>query len=219
MNTDLKIKNIIDFCKTNINFEENDSYVYMDLPLCVIESIYSLNSKYKPHTINVRNRYAEAYLNNKLYEKDSLTDFIKRVNEMGETEFAKNILKNKQKLSGRPKISICIDIANLLIKKHIEHSNDLISYCKNHNDLTEELMKIKGLGKAGVNYLLMLVGDTSRVKYDTHIKQFLIDVTGDNISPEECEMLFKEVVESLKNDYPELTVRKLDNLIWRYYSK
>lgn len=89
-----------------------------------------------------------------------------------------------------------------------------------HEDfLMFSLRIIKGVGDAAIDYLFMMAGDSNRVKPDIHIHHCIKDVTGHNVSNEECQKLFREVSEAAKNEYPFATPRFLDGLVWTHYSK
>ena len=84
--------------------------------------------------------------------------------------------------------------------------------------LLENVIKtVKGIGSAGLNYLFMLAGDPNRCKPDVHIHHCVRDALGKDISDFECQELFTAAVAILKKDYPSLTVRKLDGIIWEKY--
>ena len=74
---------------------------------------------------------------------------------------------------------------------------------------------MKGLGDARTNYLFMLAGDPDRCKPDVHIHRCVQDACGRDTRSEECQLLFAETVERLRPEYPHLTVRGLDGIIWK----
>ena len=79
------------------------------------------------------------------------------------------------------------------------------------------IQSVKGIGPAGLNYLFMLAGDPDRCKPDVHIHRFIYDAIGVNVSDEQCQILLTDVVKLLKYEYPNLTVRSLDSIIWNKY--
>lgn len=64
----------------------------------------------------------------------------------------------------------------------------------------------------------MLAGDPNRCKPDVHIHRSIKDAFGYDISNDECQLLFTQSVNLLKNKYSNITVRLLDNIIWKKYS-
>lgn len=45
------------------------------------------------------------------------------------------------------------------------------------------------------------------------------DACGMDVSDKECQIIFSEAVAELKNDYPKLTVKGLDSIIWNKNQK
>ena len=87
---------------------------------------------------------------------------------------------------------------------------------------SQELLEIvvhsvNGLGDAGTNYLFMLAGDPNRCKPDVHIHHCIRDACGEDISNDDCQILFTDAATELREDYPKLTVAMLDGIIWRKY--
>ena len=74
------------------------------------------------------------------------------------------------------------------------------------------------MGNAGVNYLFMLTGDDNKSKPDVHIHHCMTEACGEDVSDKECQEIIKGASRILKQDYPDLTVRKLDGVIWRDFS-
>ena len=149
---------------------------------------------------------------------DSLEDFMQHVTQAGGCEcFADSILVNHQKLSGRSKTEICYEIADKLTRLlGINTLKDFQSYDKPEL-LDSVLRSVKGFGDAGINYLYMLAGDSNRCKPDVHIHHFIRDAIDEDISNEECQVLLKNAVEELLTEFPRLTVRVFDYLIWKEY--
>ncbi len=73
---------------------------YQSLPICVLDCVYSLRTKYFAVTVPVLQRYADTYMGGNLYAgQDTLSDFITHIKEFSDcSEFAKTVLKNNQVL-------------------------------------------------------------------------------------------------------------------------
>ena len=100
----------VNYCIKNFNLSGSlYAETYYSLPICLIDCAYSLRAKYFSVCIPVVKRYASTYMgNNRQSADDTLSEFIKHIDEAGGcSEFAENVLKNKQKLSGRLKSEIC----------------------------------------------------------------------------------------------------------------
>lgn len=214
-------KQFVEYCKHNLNLEKNESYNYQSLPICIIDCVYSLRAKYYSVTIPIVDRYAAHYMNaNKNGSGDTVSMLIQHIDEAGGTKkFADEIIQNHQKLGGKkniPKEDVCYQLAQYLRYLHIDTIEDFQTF--ESPELLEIVIRaVKGIGDAGANYLFMLAGDPNRCKPDVHIHHCIKDSCGCDISNEECQLLFTEAVHLLNEQYPNLTVRNLDGIIWRKY--
>ena len=84
--------------------------------------------------------------------------------------------------------------------------------------LMQVMLSVRGVGKAAANYMFMLAGDPSRCKPDTHIRCFVRNACGHDLSDDEIQELFTDTVKELRIKHPNLTVRMLDGIIWRKLS-
>lgn len=214
------VEKIVQYSKVILDFQDSSAPPeYQSLSVCLIESVYSLRAKYYSVVLPIVERYADKYLcGDKYAAGDSLEDFMQYVTQAGGCEcFANTILMNHQKLSGRNKTDICYEIADKLLRLlEINTLEDFQSYDKPEL-LDIVLHSVKGFGDAGINYLYMLAGDSSRCKPDVHIHHFIRDVIDEDVSNEECQLLLQKAAEVLHTEFPELTVRMFDYLIWKEY--
>lgn len=214
------VEKIVQYSKEILDIQDSSTPPeYRSLSVCLIESVYSLRAKYYSVVLLIVERYADKYLcGDKYAAGDSLEDFMQHVMQAGGCEcFADTILGNHQKLSGRNKTEICYEIADKLSRLlGINTLEDFQSYDKPEL-LDIVLRSVKGFGDAGINYLYMLAGDSSRCKPDVHIHHFIRDAIDEDVSNEECQLLLQKAVEALHTEFPELTVRMFDYLIWKEY--
>ena len=64
-------------------------------------------------------------------------------------------------------------------------------------------------------YLYMLTGDENRVKPDRHIVRFIKETCAlQKLTDDDVQAIMVRTVEMLKPEYPNITVRFLDSLIW-----
>lgn len=209
----------VDFCEKTLQVEDQGGYTYQSLPICIIDCVYSLRAIYKPTTINVINEYAAHYMNgNPNASGETVSDLISHIEDAGgPIPFAAEVLKNRQVSGHVLKSEICLKLARYLRYLNIETLEDFRQF--EAQELLEVVIRsVKGLGDAGVNYLFMLAGDPDRCKPDVHIHHCIKDACGEDVSNEECQILFTEATEILKEKYPFLTVSKLDGIIWRKYA-
>lgn len=214
-------KQFTEYCKRNLNLEESQSYNYQSLSVCIIDCVYSLRARYYSVTLPIVDRYAAHYMNgNRNAPGDTVSMLLQHIDEKGgPKKFADEVIKNHQKLGGKnsiPKEEVCYQLAQYLKYLHIDTMEDFQEF--GSPELLEIVIRaVKGLGDAGTQYLFMLAGDSNRCKPDVHIHQCIIDSCGYDICNDECQILFTEVVQCLNSEYPNLTVRDLDGIIWRKY--
>jgi hypothetical protein len=215
-----KTDQFVQYCRRVLDFDKQIRYEYQSLSICIIDCIYSLRAQYESSTISVINRYANQYMNgDKNSSGDGVKSLIGHILEAGGPgPFAEAVLKNKQKSGQVLKAEVCLNLARYLGYLHIDSIDDFQSF--EAPELLETVIRsVKGIGDAGTNYLFMLAGNQDRCKPDVHVHQFIIEACGEDISNEECQTLFQDAVNELKNDYPSLTVAKLDGIIWRSRQK
>lgn len=215
--SDEDIKKFAGICKPDPFWQPQKivCYSYDSLPLCIIDCVYSLTVRYA-----VAQKAVNAYrfflrMRNISEHDDSLLEFMNYSRQYGEKAFnAMAFYNNNNKLSGRLKLNVCLDIADKLYHLlGINTLEDFRNYSK--KDLLEIVLhSIKGMGTAGVNYLFMLTGDENRCKFDARLKEIILKVLGKNINDDECRHLLEETVNLLRNQYDGLTVRTLDYYLW-----
>ena len=203
--------------KIGIKYSKMPNY-YHSLPICILDDIFSLQAKYETMTLPTVKRFANHFLNGDIYAGGYLIDnFIADLEKEGLSNVMNNILNNRQVVGGRRKIEVCYDVAKKLQKLRIQTMEDFGAF-EDEEYLTFCLRSIKGVGDAAIDYLFMMAGDSNRVKPDIHIHHCIKDAIGHDVSNEECQKLFREVSESIKNEYPFATPRFLDGIVWTYYS-
>ena len=209
------------FCRQNINLGNADAetYHYRSLSVCILDCIYSLRAKYFPVTVPIVDRYAAKYMmGDKLAAGEPLDDFVAHIEEYGCEKFAAELLKNNQKLSGRLKSEVCYDLAKGLLKLGVHTMEDFQRVQGSDGErLAACIRGVKGIGDAAENYLYMLAGDPNRCKPDVHLLQSMKDAYGCAVEVKYCQEIMEGAVSILRTQYPSLTVRGLDALIWDKY--
>lgn len=213
----------VEYCKQSLSLEGSFSGNYRSLSVCIIDCVYSLRATYYSVTIPVVDRYAALYMDgNKNNSGDTVSMLLHRMDAMGGAKrFADKVFKNHQKLGGKnsiPKENVCYQLGKYLQYLHIDTLEDFQNF-ESPKLLEIVIRAVKGIGDAGANYLFMLAGDPDRCKPDVHIHQCIKDSCGADINNEECQILFTEAVHCLKMQYPDLTVRSLDGIIWNKYQE
>jgi len=216
------VSKFVEYIRANFDLSQKHyTEEYLSMSVCLIDCVYSLRAKYFAVTVPIVERYAKEYMNGNKYGKnDNLFELIEHINDAGGTEeFAQNILKNMQVIGHARKSAVVKQLAEYLLDLGINTIDDFKNF--RHPELLELVIRaVKGMGDAGTNYLFMLVGSDNRCKPDVHIHRCIKDALGFDISNDECQKLMYQAVIALQRDYPELTIKKLDGLIWyKYQSK
>ena len=80
----------------------------------------------------------------------------------------------------------------------------------------QALRNIRGQN-VSVDYFFMLAGDEDGVKVDTHLRNFVRDAVGRDLTPEQIkDLFFRAVVHYRQNGYPDMTARHLDHIVWTW---
>ncbi len=207
------------FCEKEFELNDNVTYDYKSLSLCIIDCVYSLRAKYDSVTVSVVKRYADYFLNGDIENSsETISMFLNHFDELQDFSLFADIVDNHQKLGRNciPKENVCYQIAKYLSYLHIETIDDFQNF-ESPEFLEKILLSVNGMGNAGVNYLFMLVGDSDRCKVDVHINRCVKEACGCDLPDNEIQRLFKDTVAILKKTYPNITVRSLDGIIWRIY--
>lgn len=209
-------KNLINNIKEKMNLlnvQLGDEYNYPCLPLAIIDAIYSLRIDYE-QVKDIVKKYADTY---KVDETHCISDLIKNIESVGCEGFANDVLGANYKTAGKNPIlksEAVYEWAKILKKNGIENFVDFRRADK--DNLEKELLQVRGQGETVVKYLFMLCGDNNTCKPDTHILKFFSDILKRNVKADEVQGLFENIVNDLKAEYPHMTVRLLDYIIWNY---
>lgn len=202
------------------NYQLPEEFNYAHLPLCVMDSVFSIGVKYESAT-NAINRFC-IHFNIDKFSKNkehSTTDFLQLMENVPLIELTEKIYCNRQRTStknGILKSEAVIKFLKLLQKYRIEYISDINNLIVNDN-LENEIKKIPGQASGiSYKYFLMLTGSDDLVKPDRMILRFLDSITNHRISLDDCQIIFQEVVKQMNKTGFNLTPKKLDSLIWNY---
>ncbi len=207
--------------------EDGGGYYYRSLPFCIIDSVFSIGVTYTS-TANTVKRYC-AYYGLKTFrgfgtpflpteEQHTVSDMLANYAKADMQTMAENVYGNRQRTSavnGILKAEAVYEWARILQSNGIETFQDVEE--KLTGKVEREMRRVPGQ-KSGISldYFFMLCGDENTVKPDRHIKNFVAEIIGYVPSNEETHLLFDEIINQLKKDYPALSVRQLDGAIWGY---
>lgn len=195
--------------------------IYRDisLVLAVIDSVFSISSKYES-TINVVNRFAEYVNIDRGKDEYTISNFIKQFGVYTGEKLANDIFKNRQRTSTRSgilKAEAVKQIIQILKNNGIETKDDLLN-CGDIDQVEKQIREVKGQG-SGITfeYIMMHAGDENRFKPDRHIYTFFEKLLMYGLLSEvELEKTFYKELEIVKIKYPFFTARTLDSLIWEF---
>lgn len=210
------------------NAKLGDEGFYQSLPLCIIDSVYSIGVKYEGtrHTVK---KYCDYYGLQRIRfnqesiplteDQESIEHFIKKMESDGIEFFADTVFRNRQRTSSRDgilKADAVLCFAKVLKEYKVNYFQD-IHWVVNNTEFEKDIRKIHGQGSGiSLKYFLMLSGSENLIKPDRWIKKFIKDAIDKNVSDEQAQLLLSGVCEKLKFNYPHLTPRLLDNVIWKY---
>jgi hypothetical protein len=218
------IEKVTTFCSEQFADKKDyvlpDEYNYGHLPLCVIDSVFSIGVRYEG-VQNVIKRFCNYHKIERFSNKNELTttDILVLIEQMNVTELTEKVFQNRQRTSannGILKSEAVILFLKVLQRFKVEKFGDIDKIITN-NQFEIEIKKISGQ-KSGISlkYFFMLTGSDDLVKPDRMILRFLENTTGERISLADCQMILTAVTERLRNEGFNMTAKKLDYLIWSY---
>lgn len=207
----------------------SDEYYYQSLPLCAIDAVYSIGVRYE----GVRNAVARYCARFDLcriretrsalppvHEQESVTAFCEKAERIGPTTMANDVFQNKQRTSAKNgilKADAVYRFAAVLRKHGIEYLQDIPNFIGS-TGLATDILSVHGQSSGiSLGYFFMLAGSDDLVKPDRMILAFLKSALGRSVCMSEAQELLRAAAELLSQaNYPHLTPRLLDHLIWNY---
>lgn len=204
-----------------------DEYYYTSVPLCVIDSVFSIGVRYEA-VKNTVTRYSEYFglrpyrLNPdypSLHEQQSVEHFLRSFDELGLEEFVHAVFKNRQRTSARNgilKAEAVYRFCKVLNQNGVNYLQDVKKLYGNEQ-FEEEIKSIPGQ-KSGISliYFYMLAGEDNSIKPDRMIIRFLEKVLQRKVKLDEAQTLLQATSEILAKKYSNMTPRLLDYQIWNY---
>lgn len=226
-----EIRKLTDYCEQVLNLREaklSPEYFYQSLPLCVIDSVFSLGVNYEGTRRTVM-RYCDYYGLQRIREdkdylplkdkQESIELFVEKMQSFGVEKFTQEIFDNRQRTStksGILKSEAVLKFATVLRKFGVNYFQDIPRIISDER-FEREIMNIPGQTTGlSLRYFFMLAGSDEFIKPDRMILRFLEDTLNRCISPGEAQKLVTKAVFNLRPSYPTLTPRLLDNEIWKF---
>lgn len=196
---------------------------YKSLPICILDAVFSIGVRYTS-VVNVVNSYIGTFdLTISRTQADetehTIRDFLANVAKYDTIEdFSKNVLHNMQRTSSRNgilKAEACREVALVCQKHGINTLRDFNDYA-DKAALDKDIKSVRGQSSGiMLKYLYMLAGDENRVKPDRHVVRFIKETCAlQKLTDDDAQAVMGRAVEILQPEYPNVTVRFLDSLIW-----
>ncbi len=224
-------KKFLKYCINNLELDEEDQFedYFSSVPLCAINAIFSINTKYEA-VLNALDRFCK-HFNLILAHPTSgqipplkgqkkVSDIYNLIRDIDAETLAADIFQNRQRTSttnGILKAEASVRFLKILKDFGVETYQDISKIVD--NETFEECIKnIPGQNSGtSLKYFFMLTGSKDQIKPDRMILGFIKDAIGLTVKPVEALTLIRQTVEDLKKKgYNHLSARHLDNLIWNY---
>jgi hypothetical protein len=219
-----ELQRLVDYCHGNLdltNLKMPEEYGYTNLPLCIIDAVFSIGVNYASTTNTVK-RF-QSYVAKRYPELTELTivDFVQLYNETSIDFMMSDVYDNRQRTSsinGIVKAEAALEVARILLKYNINTLKDFANIA-DIDAFERDFMQIPGQGSGvSLRYLYMLTGSVDHIKPDRMILRFINAAIGRTPKLDESHRLLLEVCSILKPDYPDLDPRSLDHVIWKFQS-
>jgi hypothetical protein len=233
---DYKAERLSRYVKSTIGLEKagkGPPFYWASIPLCIIDSIFSIQAKYEAVVRPLVNRWCDSFSPRWAGEQEAkpkgnvgptILDFIGILEDrLSRGAKYKDLFQNSQRTSstnGILKADAVHRFAKALVDGGVNQFDDL-GECEKLRAAEIEVKRIPGQ-KSGITftYFLMLAGDEGFVKGDTHVRRFVNDALGldwTNLLPvKQAIELVSAAAAELKRECSEITTAKLDYAIWNY---
>lgn len=203
-----------------------DEFHYASLPLCVIDAVFSIGVRYAS-TTNVVQRFCTHFGLPRVSEVEvpaiadqmSMEEFCQCYLARGVEGMARDVYCNWHRTSSRNGI-LKSEAALLFGQALCDHGTNFFQDIENvlgQSSFETQIQKIPGHGSGiSLRYFYMLAGSSDYVKPDRMVQRFVLSATGRKLGPEELQSLLVATCDVLVRDYPDLTPRSLDHLVWKH---
>ncbi len=211
--------------KTDLRpFSLPEEYFYASLPLCVIDTVFSINVKYICAQ-NAVTRYCK-YQDWTKFQKPrvkgghSISEFLTSLEGRSPEQLATDLFGNRQRTSsssGILKAEAVQLFATALVKARIDDFSDI-----NENRLISaktDILKITGQSSGiSFDYFRMLAGDDTLIKPDRMVQRYIEKALG--VAPKEVDanksrILLRGATQLLVERKYDWSPRRLDYAIWK----
>ena len=199
------------------------------LPICILDAVFSIGIRYQMVPKNWKNYITYYNLSigrmgdfddGKIDEHEhTINDFVHNIQSfstidecIGQIGFTRH---RTSPTNGILKLEASLQVAQVMQKHGINTVNDF-RQCTNREQLDTEILRVPGQSSGiMLNYLYMLAGDPHKCKPDRWLLRFL-QTYYPSIQMQEAEQIMERTAEYLRKGHPNVTVRMLDNAIWKH---
>lgn len=202
------------------------------LPLCIVDSVFSLRLNYDSHVRPVLERFAERTsirlegLPDDVFASDpdevGISQLLDDYRGWDERRLADELFGARYTTpgAGTLKAGAAFEAARRLRKQGVDIRRDLIERSAEDDAVKQAWLDVSGLGMASWRYVLILAG-AEEVKPDIMIRRFVAGALKediDQVPAARAAALFKEAHRRLRENHPSLSLRTLDHAVWRVQS-
>ena len=217
----------IEHCDQAI-FTVPDMEYYSCVGLCAFDAVFSIQTRYESVVNPLVDRFCalmdiprhapNPHALPSIQEQVTVSVLCDKLRDYTPQSLA-NALHNHQRTSSRGgilKTEAFLQYLDVFQQFEVNTYQDINRLADEEPALEQALRSIKGQNVA-VDYFFMLSGDEDGVKVDTHLRNFVRDAVGHDLTPEQIKDLFREAVDHYRqNGYPDMTARHLDHIVWTW---
>ncbi|MDA0243762.1 MAG: hypothetical protein OT477_10140 [Chloroflexi bacterium] len=214
------IQKVIELCQSKLDLTavvQMDEYGYASLPLCVIDTVFSIGARYSS-TENTVNRFCQ-YVGLEPTNFMPLSDMLRLYEEHGIEGMANDVYQNRQRTSTRNGIlkSEAVLRFSQVLHQFGVNSRENVGIVLGNPAFEAAIQEIPGQ-RSGISlrYFYMQVGSEKHIKPDRMIIRFIESAIGRTPTIEESHDILVGACALLTEKHPSLTPRRVDNLIWQY---
>ncbi len=218
-----------EFCKQELALSIatiRDEYFYASIPLCVIDAVFSISANYNS-TIRVVERVCHYFgipqldreRNINLQSQFTVSKLLQAYDQMGIERMTSEVYQNRQRTSTTNGILKSESVFRFCMVLHNFGVNNFGDFFKilDNEVFADSIRQIPGQTSGiSLRYFFMLAGDDSYIKPDRMIDRFIETAIDKNLNINDSQDLILKSMYLLKKEFPQITPRLLDNLIWSY---
>lgn len=235
MNNSTAAEMVTNFCLNHLpdlkEVKLDREYYYAHLPLCVVDSVFSMGVKYES-VRNVIGRIGGMF-NNNLFrafgsepgdtsQQISIREFQQILGSTTPEELAEKIYGNRQRTStqnGILKAAAVNQFLQVLADFEVDYFQDVPKLFTNKS-FELHIKSIPGQASGiCLSYFFMLAGNDTLIKPDRMVEAFLTGIVGRKCTLAESQEILTEASNLLGERGYEMNPRLLDNVIWNYQRK